>query len=78
METRITLKAINEELARIGAAARLACRSGYFYFQFGEATGSLDRAVQVNRVSDLDMKQWIGSFGAALEICRPAALATET
>ncbi len=60
MAARITLKAINQELARIGDTARLARGSGYFYFQFGEATRWLDRTVQVSRVSDLDMKQWIG------------------
>jgi hypothetical protein len=35
MATRVTLKAINDELARLGNTARLAKASGYFYFQFG-------------------------------------------
>jgi hypothetical protein len=31
------LKAVNDELARLGYTARLAKGSGYFYFQFGES-----------------------------------------
>jgi hypothetical protein len=62
MAARITLKAINAELARIGATARLARGGGYFYFQFGEAASWLDRTVQVRKVSDLDLKQWIGEY----------------
>ncbi len=68
MAARITLKAINEELARIGATARPACGSGHFYFQFGEATGWLDRTVQVKSVGDLDLKQWIGEHPPAEEV----------
>ena len=62
MAARITLKAINRELARTGATARLARGGGYFYFQFGEAATWLDRTVQVKRVSDLGLNQWIGEY----------------
>ena len=60
--TRVTLKAINAELARLGATTRLARASGYFYFQFGEAVNWLDRTVQVSKVSDLSLNEWIGEY----------------
>ena len=34
---RLRLKAVNDELAKRGYAARLVKGGGYFYFQFGEA-----------------------------------------
>jgi len=37
MAARVTLNAINNELARLGYTARLAKADGYFYFHFGEA-----------------------------------------
>lgn len=48
---RITLRAVNDELARYGYAAGLAKASGYFYFQFGEAAEWLDRTVESETVS---------------------------
>jgi hypothetical protein len=59
---RVTLKAVNDELARLGYVARLARGSGYFYFQFGEAAGWLDRSVHQEKVSALTLEQWIGEF----------------
>jgi hypothetical protein len=59
---RITLKTINHELARLGYAARLARASGYFYFQFGEAAGWLDRTVNQPTVNSLTLEQWIDEF----------------
>ena len=50
---RLTLKAINDELARRGYAARLARAGGYFYFQFGEAALWLDRTVSVPTLNSL-------------------------
>jgi hypothetical protein len=38
MAARITVKAVNDELARLGHNARLEKASGYFYFWMGEAS----------------------------------------
>lgn len=62
MATRVTLKAINEELARLGVTARLAKASDYFYFQFGEAADWLDRTVSVPTVSSRTLPGWIEEF----------------
>jgi hypothetical protein len=62
MAAKATLKAINDELARLGHTARVAKASGYFYFQFGEAADWLDRTVAVPKVSSLSLEQWIGEF----------------
>jgi hypothetical protein len=59
---RTTLAAVNQELAKRGFTARLARASGYFYFQFGEAADWLDRTVQVERVSDKSVEEWLGEF----------------
>jgi len=59
---RITLKAINDELARRGATERLARASGYFYFEFGEAAGWLDRTVRVPTVNALTLEQWLAEY----------------
>ena len=59
---RVTLKTINDELARQGHTARLAKASGYFYFQFGEAAEWLDRTVPVDKVSSKSLEEWIGEF----------------
>ncbi len=62
MATRVTLKGINDELARIGATARLAKASGYFYFQLGEAVNWLDRTVNVPTLNALTLEQWIDEY----------------
>ena len=62
MAARVTLKAINGELARLGVTTRLAKAGGYFVFQFGEAAGWLDRTVQAAKVSDLTLEQWVGEY----------------
>jgi hypothetical protein len=59
---RVTLKAINDELARRGATACLAKAAGYFYFQFGEAAEWLDRTVRVPTVSALTLEQWLDEY----------------
>jgi hypothetical protein len=53
---RLTLKTINDELAKRGYTARLAKSAGYFYFQFGEAVSWLDRTVNVSTVSSLTLR----------------------
>ena len=59
---RVTLKAINDELARRGATERLARASGYFYFEFGEAAAWLDRTVRVRTVNALTLEQWFSEY----------------
>ena len=62
MATRVTLKAVNDELARLGHTARLAKGSGYFYFQFGEAVNWLDRTVVADTIGSRSVDEWIGEF----------------
>lgn len=62
MASRVTLKSINDELARLGSAARLVKASGYFYFQFGEAADWLDRTVNVPTVGSRTVPEWIEEF----------------
>jgi hypothetical protein len=45
MAARITVKAVNDELARLGHKARLEKVSGYFYFWCGDAADWIDRTV---------------------------------
>ncbi|HEY1336551.1 MAG TPA: hypothetical protein VGF59_03535 [Bryobacteraceae bacterium] len=59
---RVTLKAINDELASIGTEARLAKGGGYFYFRFGEANDWLDRTVTVPTVGSLTLQEWIDEY----------------
>jgi hypothetical protein len=62
MTSRVTLKAINDELARLGYASRLAKGGGYFYFQFGEAGDWLDCTVAVPKISSHSLEEWIAEF----------------
>jgi len=59
---RLTLKAINDELAKRGYTARLARARGYFYFQFGEAAYWLDRTVNLPTLNSLTLPEWITEF----------------
>ena len=59
---RLTVKAINDELAKRGHTARLAKASGYCYFEGGEARECLDRTVRVPKISSLTLAQWISEF----------------
>ena len=59
---RLTLKSINEELAKRGYLARLAKGDGYFYFHFGVVANWLDRTVRVPTVSSLTLPEWISEF----------------
>jgi hypothetical protein len=60
--SRITLKTVDDELARRGYTVRLAKGSGYFYFQFGEAADWPDRSVSVSTVSSQAVDSWIEEF----------------
>jgi hypothetical protein len=53
---------VNHELARLGLRARLEKASGYFYFFGGDATDWIDRIVQVAKISDLTLKEWVEQF----------------
>ena len=59
---RLHLKVINDELTRLGHAARLEKGSGYFYFHQGEAEKWLDRTVRVRTIHSLTLKKWIEEF----------------
>jgi hypothetical protein len=59
---RLTLKAINEDLAKRGHKAHLEKAEGYFYFSGDDATDWLDRIVRVNTVSSLTLDQWATEF----------------
>ncbi len=59
---RVTVKSINDELARRGITARLTKGSGYFYFQFGEAADWLDRTVRVPLVGSLTPEGWLAEY----------------
>jgi hypothetical protein len=59
---RLTLKTLNDELAKRGRTARLAKGRGYFYFQFGETDDWLDRTVNVPAVNSLTLPEWITEF----------------
>jgi hypothetical protein len=60
---RITLNAINTELARLGYAERLFRGEGYFYFGEGEADGRWpSSSVWVYRLSQLSLDEWIQEY----------------
>ena len=58
----VSLKAINDELHRLGHDAHLDKGDGYFYFWGGEANGWLDRTVQVKTLRSLTLEQWVAEF----------------
>jgi hypothetical protein len=62
MASRVTLKAVIDELARLGHRARLEKASGYFYCWAGEASEWLDNKVRVAKVSDLTLDGWVDQF----------------
>jgi catechol 2,3-dioxygenase-like lactoylglutathione lyase family enzyme len=59
---RLSLKTINDELERLGSGAVLTKADGYFYFQGGDATDWLDRAVSAPTLRSLTLEQWIGRY----------------
>jgi hypothetical protein len=62
MAARVTIKAVNDELARLGHQARLEKASGYFYFWTGNAADWIDRTVRVEKISALTLEQWVAEF----------------
>jgi len=59
---RLTLKAIEHELRRLGHDVHVEKGDGYFYFWKGQANNWLDRTVNVPKVGSLTLEQWIGEF----------------
>ena len=59
---RVTLKAVNDELARRGHHARLEKAGGYFYFWSADSAGWIDRTVRVARLNSLTLEQWVGQY----------------
>ena len=59
---RVTLQAVNTELARRKYAVTLVKASGYFYFEGKEPATWLDRTVRVVRISDLSLEAWIAEY----------------
>ena len=62
MAARVTLKAVNDELARRGHHARLEQASGYFYFWSEDSADWIDRTVRVARLNSLTLDQWVGEY----------------
>jgi hypothetical protein len=56
---RLSLKAINAELAKRGFTAKLAKGEGYFYVWSGEATDWWDRTLRVPTLRNLTLEQWV-------------------
>jgi hypothetical protein len=67
MAARVTLKAVNDELARCGHHARLEKASGYFYFWSEDSADWIDRTVRVARLNSLTLDQWVGEYSVAEE-----------
>ena len=64
---RLSLKTINDELARLGLSVVLTKGDGYFYFQGGEAADWLERIVRVPTLRRFTLDQWIGEYKALQE-----------
>jgi hypothetical protein len=62
MAAKLTLKTVNDELARLGHAERLAKANNYFLFTGGVADEWLDRTVAVRTISSMTLKEWIAEF----------------
>ena len=59
---RITAKAINDELKRLGHDVRVEKGDGYFYFWGAEVNAWLDRTVKVPTLGTLTLEQWVEEF----------------
>ena len=56
---RVTLKTVNDALAKRGRGARLFKASGYFYFDSGEAASWIDKAVYAPTIGSRTVEQWL-------------------
>lgn len=59
---RVTVKAVNQELANCGHSVHLVKASGYFYFEGIEAENWLDKTISVQTISSLSIPEWIAEF----------------
>jgi len=59
---RVTLKAVNENLAGMGAKTELTKGAGYFLFRGGEAEEWIDRTVRVPTIGSLTLEQWVNEY----------------
>jgi hypothetical protein len=59
---RVTINAVNQELAKRDIQATLANGGGYFFFRGPDVNSWLDRTVQVSKISDLTVDQWLQAF----------------
>ena len=59
---QLSLKTVNDELARLGRKERLAKAGNYFLFTGGDAEDWLDRTVGVRTLNTLTLKEWIAEF----------------
>jgi hypothetical protein len=59
---RLSVKTVNDELARLGHAERLTKGPGYYLFTGGEANEWLTSTVGVRTINSLTLKQWIEEY----------------
>jgi hypothetical protein len=59
---RVTLKAVNDELARLGVKGELAKGAGYVFFRGGDAHEWIDRTVAAATIGNLSLEQWVGEY----------------
>ena len=62
MHLLLHLKIVNDELARLGYAERLAKADNHFLFEGGDADDWLDRTVGVRTINSMTLKQWVAEF----------------
>lgn len=62
MQMRLSLKTVNDELARLGHPERLEKAHNYFLFSGGAADEWLDRTVGVRTINSKTLKEWIAEF----------------
>lgn len=58
----LTLKKINNEIAKLGGNEILVKGEGYYYFAEGEAYGWYNQSVYVYRLNQLTLEQWIQEY----------------
>lgn len=67
---RLTLKTVNDALAKLGSETRLFKGTGYFYFDGGESSAWLVKWVNVDTIKALSFEQWIKEFKRLRELNR--------
>jgi hypothetical protein len=63
---KVTRKMVNDALRERGRDESLREGDGFFYFGGGEAVNWLSSSVNVKRISDLTLKQWLAEFDKLL------------